>query len=147
MFLHKRECAVIEDPAGRLWKSVYGADVDYGQIVKTHGHEETSYNRRYGPPEFVSCEKKVIVGRLDADLISTGYLERLNATSWLHIRPLTRLSMAFSRKSQSFEAEVGLYFAYYNFVRSHDTLRCIPAMADGVVSSFWSVGDLVEAAA
>jgi hypothetical protein len=42
---------------------------------------------------------------------------------------------------------MGLQLAYYNFVKRHNTLHCTPAMAAGVVPSFWSVGDLVEAAA
>jgi IS1 family transposase len=125
----------------------FGADVDYAQIVKTYGHVEISDNRRYSAPEFVSSEKKVITGRPDYDLISTSYVERLNATTRLHMRRLTRLTLAFSKKLENFEAAVGLHFAYYNFVKRHNTLRCTPAMAAGVVSSFWSVADLVEASA
>ena len=79
--------------------------------------------------------------------ISTSYVERLNATTRLHMRRLTRLTLAFSKKRENFEAAVGLHFAYYNFVKRHNTLRCTPAMAAGVTSSFWSVGDLLEAAA
>jgi hypothetical protein len=41
-------------------------------------------------------------------------------------------------------AAVALHFAYYNFVKRHNTLRCTPAMAAGVERSFWTVGDLVE---
>jgi len=40
-----------------------------------------------------------------------------------------------------------LHFAYYNFVKRHNTLRCTPAMAAGVTSTFWSVGELLEAVA
>ena len=98
-------------------------------------------------PKFVSCEKKVVVGNPDADLISTSYVERLNATTRLHMRRLTRLTLAFSKKRENFEAAVGLHFAYYNFVKRHNTLRCTPAMAAGVTGSFWSVGDLLEAIA
>jgi len=54
---------------------------------------------------------------------------------------------AFSKKPENFEAAVGLHFAYYNFVKRHNTLRCTPAMAAGVAPTFWSVGDLLEAAA
>jgi transposase-like protein len=43
-------------------EKAFGADVDYAQIVKTYGHEETTDNRRYSAPEFVSSEKKVIAG-------------------------------------------------------------------------------------
>ncbi len=125
----------------------FGGDADYGQIIKTYGSITTEDNRRYSAPEFVSCEKKVIAGRPNFDLISTSYVERLNATTRLHMRRLTRLTLAFSKKQENFEAAVGLHFAYYNFVRRHITLRCTPAMAAGVTGSFWSVGELLEAAA
>jgi hypothetical protein len=68
-------------------------------------------------------------------------LKRLNATTRLHMRRLTRLTLAFSKKLENFEA-VALHFAYYNFVKRHNTVRCTPAMAAGVESSFWSVGEL-----
>jgi IS1 family transposase len=125
----------------------FGANVDYAQIVKTYGRVEVSDNRRYSAPEFVSAEKKVIVGNPDQSLISTSYIERLNATTRLHMRRLTRLTLAFSKKRENFEAAVGLHFAYYNFVKRHSAIRCTPAMAAGVERDFWSVGDLVEATA
>jgi IS1 family transposase len=128
-------------------ENAFGGCVDYAQIIKTYGHEEVSNNRRYSAPEFVSSEKKVIVGMPEYDLISTSYVERLNATTRLHMRRLTRLTLAFSKKWENFEAAVGLHFAYYNFVKRHNTLRCTPAMAAGVTPSFWSVADLVEASA
>jgi IS1 family transposase len=125
----------------------FGGNADYGQIVKTYGSITTQDNRRYSAPEFVSCEKKIVAGRPDFDLISTSYIERLNATTRLHMRRLTRLTLAFSKKRENFEAAVGLHFAYYNFVKRHNTLRCTPCMAAGVTGSFWSVGELLEAAA
>ena len=128
-------------------ENAFGVEVDYAQIVKTYGHEEVSDNRRYSAPEFVSSEKKVITGNPDQRLISTSYVERLNATTRLHMRRLTRLTLAFSKKRENFEAAVALHFAYYNFVKRHNTLRCTPAMAAGVERDFWTVGDLVEAAA
>jgi IS1 family transposase len=124
----------------------FGSDVDYGQIIKVFGHEETD-QRRYSPPEVISSEKIVVTGRPKVELISTSYVERLNATTRLHMRRLTRLTHAFSKKRENFEAAVGLHFVYYNFVRRHNTLRCTPAMAAGISRDFWSVGDLVEAAA
>jgi IS1 family transposase len=128
-------------------EKAFGGDADYGQIIKTYGSETGSENRRYSQPEFVSAEKKIIAGRPNFDLISTSYVERLNATTRLHMRRLTRLTLAFSKKRENFEAAVALHFAYYNFVKRHNTLRCTPAMAAGVTPTFWSVGDLVEATA
>src|ERR1700685_658610 len=128
-------------------ESAYGEFVDYGQIIKTYGREEVSDNRRYSAPKFVSSEKKIIVGNPDERLISTSYVERLNATTRLHMRRLTRLTLAFSKKRENFEAAVALHFAYYNLVKRHNTLRCTPAMAAGVERNFWTVGNLLEATA
>jgi hypothetical protein len=61
------------------------------------------------------------------------------------MRRLSRLTLAFSKKLENFEAAVALHFAYYNLVRRHATLRCTPAMAAGVERTFWTVADLVEA--
>ena len=123
-------------------------NVDYGQIIKTYGKEESiEQQRRYSAPKITESEKKAVFGYPDWDLVSTSYIERLNATTRLHMKRLARLTHAFSKKRENFEAAVGLHFAYYNFVRRHNTLRCTPAMAAGVERSFWSVGDLVEACA
>ena len=94
----------------------------------------------------VTTEKKRISGNPDMRLVSTSYIERLNATTRLHMRRLTRLTLAFSKKLENFEAAVGLHFAYYNFVKPHKAIRCTPAMEAGIERDFWSVGELVEAA-
>jgi hypothetical protein len=122
--------------------------VDYGQIIKTYGTETSvEAQRRYSAPKITASEKKAIFGRPDFDLISTTYIERLNVTTRPHMKRLAHVTHAFSKKRENFEAAVGLHFAYYNFVRRHNTLRCTPAMEAGVERSFWSVADLVEASA
>jgi IS1 family transposase len=67
-------------------EGAFSGDVDYAQIIKTYGHEEVNSNRRYSPPEFVARDKRVITGSPDSDLISTSCVERLNATTRLHMR-------------------------------------------------------------
>src|ERR1700730_4234939 len=84
----------------------FGADVDYAQIVKQYGHDEVTNNRRYSCPAFVLSEKKEIFVMPDQELISTSYFERLNATTRLHMRRLPRLTLAFSKKLENFEAAV-----------------------------------------
>jgi IS1 family transposase len=126
----------------------FGSDVDYGQCVKVYTHDAAQHpERKYSAPHFASAYRRPITGNPDMELVSTSHVERLNATTRLHMRRLTRLTLAFSKKLENFEAAVGLHFAYYNFVKRHNTLRCTPAMAAGVERDFWSVGDLVEAAA
>jgi IS1 family transposase len=126
----------------------FGADVDYGQIVKVYVHNSAHHpERQYSAPHFASAVRRPITGNPEMELVSTSHVERLNATTRLHMRRLTRLTLAFSKKLENFEAAVGLHFAYYNFVKRHNTLRCTPAMAAGIERDFWSVGDLVEATA
>jgi IS1 family transposase len=125
----------------------FGADADYGQIVKTYGATDMESRRRYSPAEIVHITRRVVSGEpVQAD-ISTSYVERQNLTMRMHMRRLTRLTNAFSKKLESFKAAVSLHFAYYNFVRMHKSLRCTPAMAGGVTDTIWSIRDLVEAAA
>ena len=128
-------------------EQTFGTEVDFAQIVKTYEHDESQHPaRKYSAPEFVSVEKRAVTGRPDMDLVSTSYIERLNATTRLHMRRLTRLTLAFSKKRENFEAAVALHFAYYNLVKRHGTLRCTPAMAAGIERDFWTVGNLIEAA-
>lgn len=127
-------------------EKAFGSDVDYAQIVKIYGHEPAT-DRRYSTTDVIGTEKYAVIGNPDMDLVSTSYVERLNATTRLHMRRLTRLTLAFSKKLDNFEAAVGLHFAYYNFVKKHNTLRTTPAVAAGVASQQWSAGELVEATA
>src|SRR5260370_3085930 len=130
-------------------ENAFGMDVDYGMIFKNYGADSGQHHqeRRYSAPEIVSIERRSVAGHPDMDLISTSHIERLIGTTRLHMRRLTRLTYAFSKKLENFEAAVALHFAYYNLVKRHSTLRCTPAMAAGVEKSFWNVGDLLEAVA
>jgi len=133
---------------GDAIEKAFGCNVDYGQVIKTYVRDESQHpERKYSAPEIVTTEKKPIMGRPDMDLVSTSHIERLNGTTRLHMRRLTRLTYAFSKKLENFEAAVALHFAYYNLVLRHGTLRMTPAMAAGIERDFWTVGDLLEAVA
>lgn len=123
----------------------FGSDVDYGQIVKSYeGENDKTPQRRYSPAKLVSIDKRVIAGNPVEGLVSTSYVERLNCTTRHHVKRLARLTLAFSKKFENFEAAVSLNFAYYNFVRTHNSLKMTPAMAAGITNRYWSVADLVE---
>jgi IS1 family transposase len=121
----------------------FGADADYGQILKVYGQQDANEARRYSPAKLVSVNREVVSGRPDESLISTSYVERQNLTMRMHMRRLTRLTNAFSKKFENFQAAVSLHFAYYNFCRIHKTLRCTPAMAGDVTDHVWTVQDLI----
>jgi len=128
-------------------ENVFGNDVDYAQIVKAYQAEGSTYNpeRRYSQPRIASSKKNWITGNPERALISTSYVERLNASTRLHMKRLARLTHAFSKKMENFEAAVALNFTAHNFVKTHRTLKMTPAMAAGVTREFWSYGDLFEA--
>ncbi len=133
---------------GEAVERAFGADVDYGQIVKVYVHDSAHHpERQYSAPSFASAYRRPIAGNPEMGLVSTSHIERLNATTRLHVKRLSRLTLAFSKKFENFQTAVALHFAYYNLVRRHATLRCTPAMAAGIEKEFWSVADLVEATA
>jgi hypothetical protein len=130
------------------FERAFGASADYGQIVKTYSVSHLGNFKeaasRYSPAEVVLVEKIVVAGQPDKASISTSHVESQNLTLRMHCRRLTRLTNAFSKKWENFEAAVALNFAYYNFCKIHGTIRCTPAMAAGVEKSQWSAAELVE---
>ena len=123
-------------------EQAFGADVDYGQLVKAYEAEPMGPGR-YSPPHVVSAERIVVAGSPDPDHISTSYVERQNLTMRMSMRRFTRLTNAFSKKVENLQAAVALHFAHYNFVRIHSKLRVTPAMAAGVTDRLWSLEELV----
>jgi transposase-like protein/IS1 family transposase len=123
-----------------------GSRVDYAQVVKEFGNEGGEEGRRYAPPRLIGQEKIVVSGTPEEERICTSHVERSNWTLRTHLRRFTRLSNGFSRKKENLRAALALYFAYYNFVRMHKTIRMTPAMAAGVARKPWSVADLMTEA-
>jgi IS1 family transposase len=121
----------------------FGAEVDYGSIIKTFSHSDLAEQRRYSPPEVISVKRVPVTGAPVVDMISTSYVEKQNHTLRMHCRRLSRLTNAFSKKFENFKAAVALHYGYYNFVKFNSSIRCTPAMAAGVTNSPWTVRDLV----
>ena len=67
-----------------------------------------------------------------------------NLTMRTFIRRMTRLCLGFSKKLDNLKAAVALYFAWYNFVRIHGSLKVTPAMEVGITDRVWKVEDLLE---
>jgi hypothetical protein len=103
-----------------------------------------SVNETSSSPPILSYNHTVINGMPEVDRITTSHIEKQNHTLRMHCRRLTRLTNAFSKKFENFEAAVALNFAYYNFCKTHKALKMTPAMAAGIESTFWTVEDLVK---
>jgi IS1 family transposase len=124
----------------------FGADVDYGQLVKVYGHNPDS-ERRYSPSRFITAEKRLVSGSPDAATVTTSHIERQNLTMRMGMRRFTRLTNGFSKKAENLAAAVSLHFMHYNFARAHKSLANpyprTPAMAAGVTDHVWSVEEIV----
>lgn len=84
------------------------------------------------------------VGAFIARWDGNGQAERANLTLRMGSRRFTRLTNAFSKKVENHAHSVAIHTMHYNFVRSHLTLRCTPAMAAGVTASLWELADIVK---
>jgi hypothetical protein len=124
----------------------FGCEVDYGQIEKTYAISNLNKEAaaRYSPCEVVKTERTVVTGVPDVSRITTSHVEKQNHTLRMHCRRLTRLTNAFSRKLENFEAAVSLNFAYYNFCKTHGAIRMTHTQAAGIEPSAWTVRELVE---
>ena len=122
--------------------------VDLGACLKEYENDSTPKDpaRKYSPGRVKSVEKRPLLGCPAMDAVSTALAERLNLTTRMHMRRLTRLTNAYSKKAENLRAAVGLHFAWYNMVRVHETIGTTPAVAAGLVAAPWSLPELVAAA-
>jgi IS1 family transposase len=123
----------------------FGKDVDYAQLVKVYGRDDSRHpNRRYSPAVCLYAIPETINGDPDPEKISTSYVERLNLTTRMSVRRYTRLTNAFSKKVENLAAAVGLHFFHYNYCRPHKSLNGdTPAMAAGLADHVWTLDELI----
>ena len=83
------------------------------------------------------------LGLPDVGRICTSHVERANLTMRMHIRRLSRLTNAFSKKWGNLKAALALYFCWYNFCRVHRSIRMTPAMEAGITDHIWGIGEVL----
>ena len=85
---------------------------------------------------------KVVSGNPDPKHVSTSFVERQNLTMRMHMRRFTRLTNGFSKKVDNHRHSVALHYMFYNFCRTHQTLRVTPAMEAGITDHVWSLKEV-----
>ena len=123
-------------------EDIFGADVDYAQLVKLYGSAAEN-ETRYSPATCIGCISKHVTGYPDPKHISTSYVERQNFTMRMSMRRFTRLTNGFSKKLENHVHMVALYTVFYNWTRIHETLRTSPAQAAGLTDRLWDMTDIV----
>lgn len=89
------------------------------------------------------------MGSADPSKISTSYVERMNLTLRMGIRPYSRETDANSKRLFQHACAVALAIFYYNFIRPHESLReryreRTPAMAVGLTDRPWGFADILN---
>ena len=117
-------------------EDAFGADVDFGQLVKVYSQPEQNEQRRYSPAYCKAAHRVPVAGEPNADFISTSYVERQNLNMRMSLRRFTRLTNAFSKRLTNHVHALALYFVWHNFCRRHGTLRTTPAQAAGLAGDW-----------
>lgn len=143
-----RRCQITSDGLRSYVPAIeeyFGADVDFAQLVKIYGTPDNAGPDWYGPAKVIEAVPTPVSRNPDLKRVSTSHVERSNLTVRMHLRRLTRLTNAFSKKLDNLKAAVALYVTWYNFCRVHLTLRVTPAMEAGLTDHVWTVGELISA--
>lgn len=135
---------------------LWGEDIDFAMLHKIYGRpsDQTNPERKYSPDICTGIDLRIISGNPDLSRVSTSYVERQNLTMRMGMRRFTRLTNGFSKKIEFHAHAVSLNFMYYNFARSHQSLRVknvdgtftkrTPAMAAGIADHVWTTWEITE---
>ncbi|WP_310820843.1 IS1 family transposase [Stratiformator vulcanicus] len=122
--------------------------VDHGVLVKKYGNDPNGDGpRRYSPAAIIGIERTAALGRPMKSKVCTSHIERSNLTLRMQCRRMTRLTNGFSKTWEQHDAMLAIYFAWYNFVRKHSTIKTTPAVAHKLESEQWSMERLLTEAA
>jgi IS1 family transposase/transposase-like protein len=119
-----------------------GTRVDFAQLIKVYAAPRDP-EQRYSPASVVNAIPVPRWGDPDPQNICTSHVERHNLSLRMQLRRLTRLTNAFSKKWQNLKAALAVYFTYYNFMRTHQSLRVTPAMEARLTDHIWSWVELL----
>lgn len=125
----------------------FGLDVDYAMLIKTYGEDANhpkGPEKKYSPGICTGIKARTVMGKPDANSVSTSFVETHNQKMRQHMRRFTRLTAAHSKKAINHMHMVALYTTWYNWARINSAVKVSPAMACGLSATLWDVGDIVK---
>jgi len=127
-------------------------DLKYGQVVKyREGGEVADVKKRV---VFGDEEEVLNALKLDGNSINTSYIERNNLTVRNGVSRLIRKTIDFSKCLNPLIMHLCLFFAWFNLVKPHDTLKIeiadgrrrwkqrTPVMAANLTDHVWTLEEL-----
>jgi len=124
-------------------EGAFGSEIDYAQLIKLYGNENSGGEVRYSPPACIGARKTRVSGKPVTRHVSTSFVERQNLTLRMGNRRFTRLTNGFSKKLENHKHAAAIHFMHYNFCRIHTTLRVTPAMEAGITDHVWTMEEVV----
>lgn len=104
---------------------------DWGTVVKHFEVDPGPGGGRYVPPRVVSVDRRAESGNPDPRRISTSHVEAHHLHFRMRNKRAARLGNGFSKSLTHLRAATAMYFAHYNFVRRHSSIRTTPASSRG----------------
>lgn len=124
--------------------AAFAGRCSHGVLIKNYRNAEMP--GRYGPPELVGTERRVINGGIGEWSICTSHAERFNLSVRTFLKRFTRLALGFSKKMENLAATASLFIAHFNFCRWHGSLKKTPAMAARITGHPWTMEELLTEA-
>ncbi len=116
---------------------------DWATIVK-HYEPEPLGEGRYAPPRCTSVDKRVETGDPDMERATTSHVEAQNLHFRMRNKRAARLGNGFSKSLEHLRAATAMYYAHYNVVRRHSTVKTAPAVAAGLIDRPWTLHQFVD---
>ncbi len=124
-------------------ETVFGAEVDYAQLVKVFSKDNQDSAYRYAPPRCIGLYKTPVSGKPNLAKVGTSIIERANLSLRMRNRRFTRLTNGYSKRVENHYLSLAVTFMDYNYCRIHKTLRCTPAMEAGLTDHVWEASEVI----
>jgi IS1 family transposase len=111
---------------------------DFAQLIKIYGKDKQGFDA------VLRTERRAVFGQPDMTRVNTSFVERSNLTLRMGNRRFTRKTNAFSKKLENHLHMLALTYMYYNFCRTHVSLKTTPALAAGVADRRWTLEMVIE---
>ena len=119
-------------------RAVFGQDVNYATETKVFAKPE-----QFLPRRLTAVKRKRQIGEPDMKSATTCHAERTNLSVRLFNRRFTRCTLGYSKTLENHKYAVALFVWHFNFVRIHSAHGRTPAQECGLVSSAFTIEDLL----
>jgi IS1 family transposase len=123
----------------------FGGDIDYARLTEMYGtNDRRNPEKSYSQKKII--ESKTVTVSPGKMQNVTKYGKRQNLTMRKSICRFAGLTTGNSKKIENHLHAISLHYMYYNFGRTHETLRVTPAMKAGIADHVWSLEEIADLA-